>query len=463
MFARHVSAAALLLVSAVSGAGCKSHRSTPASPMAGMTLAGGKQGVSAALADWDGDGVEDKLVGAPYATSASGSLGAVLVYAGQGAGFATEPTAVLTGDDNFGFSVAEVGDLDGDGRADFAVGAIAGDGDVASLAGSVTLFRGGSRGERLAKIAGEVPLARFGLAIAAGDFDGDGHRDLAVGAPFHTQDAALYQAGAVYVFFGPDFSRSVPLHATAAAQGLGWSVAAGDLDADGREDLLVGATGKVLGFYGAAPFAPSLDAPDVIVTGSAGSLGRGLAIVGDVDGDHLPELAIGAPGATFGGGRDSGSLYVVRGGSGPRTVNLDASPADAALLVRVDASGAFNRFGASVVGAGDVDADGKADLAVGAPLADVPGKPLAGRVYLFKGKDLGPGATLTAATAFSGTSGSQGFGSSLWPCDGGRLLIGAPRGEADAGGVAMVDLATGGAVPGGGSGGSDGGAVETCH
>jgi FG-GAP repeat len=387
----------------------------------------------------------------------------VLVYAGTGDGFVTDPTAVLTGDDNFGFSLANVGDVDRDGKDDFAVAAISGDGDGVALSGSVTVFRGGSRGEKLAKLAGDLPMAKFGYAFAAGDFDGDGKRDLAVGAPFHTQDAALYQAGAVYVFLGPDFARRLALYATSATKGLGWSVAAGDLDKDGRADLLVGATGKVLGFYGAATFAPSIAAPDVVLSGSAGSLGRGLSVAGDVDGDGLPEVAVGAPGATFGGGRDAGSLYLVRGGTGPRAVNLDANPADAGLLARIDAAGPFNRLGASIVGVGDIDADGRADLAVGAPLADVPDKLLAGRVYLFKGKDLAPGVTLAAATAFGGVMASQGFGTSLWSCAGGRLLIGAPRAEADAGGVAMVDLATGAAVPGGGSGGPTGGGVEACH
>ncbi|HEY6004210.1 MAG TPA: FG-GAP-like repeat-containing protein [Anaeromyxobacter sp.] len=462
MFARHAGPAALLLAAAALGSSCTSHREKT-SPTDGWTLIGSKQGQSAALVDWDGDGIQDKLVGAPYATSASGSVGAVLVYVGRGSGFATQPAAVLAGDDNFGFSVADVGDLDGDGRSDFAVAAIAGDGEGASLCGAVTVFRGGTRGEKLVKLSGGVPLAKFGYALAAGDFDGDGHRDLAIGAPFHTEDPALYQAGAVHVFFGPDFSRSLQLSATSGAQGLGWSVAAGDLDGDGRADLLLGAAGKVIGFYGSTPFAPSFAAPDVVVGGSAGSLGRALAVVGDVDGDGLPELAIGAPGATFGGGRDSGSLYLVRGGPGPRSVNLDASPADPSLLVRIDGSGAFQRFGASVVAVADLDADGRADLAVGAPLADVPGMPLAGRVYLLEGKDLGPGASLASATAFGGVTRSQGFGSSLWPCAGGRLLIGAPRAEADTGGVAMVDLATGLPVPGGGSGGADGGGNGDCH
>jgi hypothetical protein len=466
---------ALLVAAVALAAGCKSNSKpekspdtstpgvSPGSTPPAMTLAGSKQGLSATVADWDGDGVDDKLVGAPYATGAAGWLGAVLVYAGTGDGFATEPTAVVSGDDNFGYSLSNVGDVDGDGRDDVAVAAISGDGESVSLAGSVTVFRGGSRGEKLAKIAGELPMAKFGYALAAGDFDGDGKRDLAVGAPFHTQDPARYQAGAVYVFLGPDFTRRVALYATSATQGLGWSIAAGDLDKDGRADLFVGANGKVLGFYGAAAFSPSLAAPDVVVTGTAGSLGRALSVVGDVDGDGLPELAVGAPGATFGGGKDAGSIYVVRGGTGPRTINLDASPADASLLVRIDAAAPFNRLGASIVGVGDIDADGRADLAVGAPLADLPGDVLAGRVYLLKGKDLYPGATLAAATTFGGVMSSQGFGASLCAGSGGRLLIGAPRGEADAGGVAMVDLATGAAVPGGGSGGASGGGVEACH
>ena len=113
-----------------------------------------QQGASGGVADFNGDGVEGLFVGAPYAEGSS-LLSAVFVYKGDAGGFAAEPTWTLTGDDNFGYRFANLGDIDGDGTGDFAMTALKGDSEEASLSGSVIVFKGGASGQVLKKLGGE--------------------------------------------------------------------------------------------------------------------------------------------------------------------------------------------------------------------------------------------------------------------------------------------------------------------
>jgi hypothetical protein len=438
----------------------KSGNDTPAT----LNLASSKQGQSIGFADVDGDGILDKIVGAPY-SSTSSEVGSVLVYKGTAAGFSTIPDMVLTGDDNLGYSFVNVGDVDGDGKPDFAVSAIHGDGADVSLTGSVTVYKGGGNGQVIRKLSGEGPMDKFGVAVAAGDLNGDGKPDLIVGAPFNTNDPALYQSGSVYAFFGPDFTTGAKLYASSANKGLGWAVAAGDVNGDGTDDLVISASGKVLVFFGGNPFASGVSAPNITITGASSGFGKSIAVIGDLDNDGKKELAIGAPNAVINNNRDTGSVYIVKG-STVGSVNVEAATPPAALLVRIDGEGLFNRFGSCLTALGDFDADGKPDLAVGAPMADVTTVTgqniLSGKVYVFRGKDVSSSMTVANAAVFNGKVKDQGYGTSL-AVSNGKLLIGGPRSEADAGSVNIVDLATGQAVQGGGSGGVAGGISDCCY
>jgi hypothetical protein len=458
---RHMFFILLYFVAGIAAYGCTSSSTDSASDnQVQIDLAGSKQGQSVAFVDVDGDGIEDKVVGAPYA-SVSSRTGAVLVYKSIEAGYSSAPVMAMTGDDNFGLSVVNLGDVDGDHKDDFAVGAINGSGDTAaSLSGTVTIYKGGSKWQIIKKLAGDGPMDKFGFVIAAGDLNNDGYNDIVVGAPFNTNDPSLYQQGAVYVYFGPDFTKRVPLYASKTNSGLGWAVAVGDINGDGIPDLLISASGKVFGFYGGGNFSPSINSPDVTITSSASGFGKAIAVVGDFDGDGKKEIAIGAPNATINGNRDTGSVYIVKGGAGNRTVNLNAATTD--LIVRIDGSNLFDRFGSSIAVAGDLDGDGKPEFAVGAPMADVNVNDLSGKVYLFKGKDINPSTTLSSSTAFNGMTKNQALGTALAANKKGHLLIGGPRSNADTGGVMMVDVLTGSPVSGGSSGGSTAGGGE-CH
>lgn len=451
-----------LFIAGLAAVGCSGGTGDIADNQVQLDLAGSRQGQSVGFADVDGDGIDDKVVGAPYATVSS-RTGAVLVYKGTEMGYSSAPMMVMTGDDNFGFSFVNLGDVDGDHRADFAVGAINGSGSEPSepsLCGSVSVYKGGNKWQIIRKLAGEEPMDKFGFSLAAGDLDDDGYRDIVVGAPFHTNDPALYQQGAVYVYFGPGFSRQVVIYASQAVSGLGWMVASGDINGDGISDLLISASGKVLGFYGRKSFSPSVDSPDVTMSSSASGFGKAVAVIGDIDGDGKKEIAVGAPNATINGNRDAGSIYIVKGAAGTRSVNLNTPGPD--LMVRIDGNGLFNRFGSSIISTGDPEGDSRPDFAVGAPMADVNAGDLSGKVYLFKGKDISAAGTPANSTVLVGTVKNQGFGTSMATHRSGLLLIGAPRSQADTGGVALIDPVTGKTDPGGSSGGSAGGGGD-CH
>lgn len=427
-----------------------------------LDLTGSRQGQSVGFVDVDGDGIDDKVVGAPYAF-VSDRIGAVLVYKGTATGYGSSPMMVMTGDDNFGFSLVNLGDVDGDHKDDFAVGAINGSGSDdsdSSLCGTVTIYKGGNKWQVIKKLAGEEPMDKFGFSLASSDLNNDGYNDIIAGAPFNTNTPSLYQQGAVYVYFGPDFTRSVALHASTGNKGIGWAVTSGDINGDSIYDLLISANGKVLGFYGGSSFAPSISSPDLTISSSASGFGKAIAVIGDIDGDGKKEIAVGAPNAVINGNRDTGSIYIVKGGDGIRTINLNAASAD--LIVRIDGNGLFSRFGFSIASAGDLDGDAKPDFAIGAPMADVNPGDLSGKVYLFKGKDIGPATTLANSTLFNGMAKNQAYGTALASNKKGQILIGGPRSNMDTGGVSLIDALTGNIVSEGSSGGSTGGGGE-CH
>jgi hypothetical protein len=201
----------------------------------------------ASAGDVNHDGYADVIVGA-YENSARGAgAGRAYVFFG-GARPHDRPDVTLTGasaGDSFGFSVAGAGDANKDGFADVAVGAYH-NGAGGKDAGRVYVYYGGKAPSETAGLVltGEAAGDAFGYAVAAaGDANGDGFADLAVGA--YGNDAGGSAAGRAYVFFGgpgadgvPDFTQT----GEATLDNLGFAVGgAGDVDGDGYADLVVGA------------------------------------------------------------------------------------------------------------------------------------------------------------------------------------------------------------------------------
>ena len=191
--------------------------------------------------------------------------------------------------------------------------------------------------------------AGLGLAVSsAGDVNGDGFDDLLLGAPYH--DENFYDAGRVYVIHGSASGLTAVPDWTAAGQAqagwFGYAVAGGaDLNNDGYDDVVVGTahTDRVFVYYGSATGLPG--EPSWVYKGS-GSVGASVAVAGDVNGDGYPDVVLGAPG--------NDEVLVFAGGAD----GLGSSP-----LTTVSGGG---YFGVSVAAAGDVNADGLADVIVGA-------------------------------------------------------------------------------------------------
>ena len=394
----------------------------------------------AAVPDVNGDGRPEVAVGAPGELSAGGGSGRVYVVdPARGALLRSVVSPSGSPSRSFGTSVAGTCDLNGDGAGDLAVGAptesVADEATNGAFGAGRAYLLSGADGSVLRAFVSPQPEGNgeFGQAVAAlGDVDGDGRCDVVVGAP-----GEFFNTGRAYVFSGATGavlrtldSPIVDRNPGARAVLFGSAVAgAGDVNGDGRPDLVVG-----------APRAQEDDTGTLgagrafILSGADGSVlhrlqpsptlnntefGSAVAGIGDLDGDGRPDVAVGAYSFGFSSLGTPGQAYAFSGASGAALLTLD--PPEAVGDDRYD-----GRYGWSVVGVGDVDGDGRADLAVGAPGEGGVGSGGGeigsgqGRVYVHSGAD---GSVLARyesllADYTPGQSNVQGgFGASLAAAD----------------------------------------------
>jgi len=322
----------------------------------------------------------------------------------------------------------------------FAVGAVNGSGEGASLSGTVSIYEAGINPKKRVSLEGENALDRFGYALASGDLNGDGAADLIIGAPLHSPSPDLYQQGAVYIYFGPSYQNenAIKIASTASNGGIGLSLATGDINGDDREDLLMGASGKVLCYYGGTSF-PS-EAPDVVFSSSDTGFGRAIAVIWDIDHDGYRDIAVGAYQAVIQNTPETGRLFVLKGGPGNRNVNAN-DEASGEVLIRIDGEPNSGQFASSILALKNANENDL--LAVGAVHANGNPWPMTGKVYLFNGNSLVPGATVASAVSLPGNSRDMHLGAFLSAAKGkwgSRLVAGAPSAGSNTGGVCLFDL-----------------------
>lgn len=318
----------------------------------------------ARIDDVNGDGVAELAVGAPNHVGVDGAAGRVQLL--SGADGAVLWTVDGEAGDRLGYALADAGDVDGDGIHDVVIGAPGTDMNAGALR-----LRSGIDGSVLLDIPSPEPGAFLGAAVAgAGDLNGDGQPDVIAGAERADGTDQQANGGVVWAFRGGGGTVLWEARGDAGAR-LGSATAfVGDLDGDGVPDPFVGASDAGAENVGAARVLDGSDgtvrftlAPD----GDGRDFGRFfVASAGDVDGDATPDLYVGDFGA-------------VAAGAGAGRVHIYAG-ADGAPLETIDGAGPGEGFGPGR-GAGDVDFDGVPDLIVGA-YASSAGAPQAGRVFV---------------------------------------------------------------------------------
>ena len=357
----------------------------------------------AAGGDLDGDGVDELLLGASGYNGSGGYYGMVGVLR-PGVDTAIDGGLFTLLHDDAAADFAELvlapGDLDGDGAGDLLFGVpdsmnaedgfvarfgALGSGAAAMSAADLILYSGNASRE-------------VGVAVAGpGDIDGDGVDDLVVGSPYDPD----YGYGAVRRvsgdLTGSWYVTSAASDVVARAPGgrFGYALGGGDVDGDGLGDVFVGApyesasttySGAVYGYVGGFSGGEDFQVFPVVSDIFLGSVDP---LVHDVDNDGYADVILGAPAGS--------AVWVI-----PGTVAGSRSASDVAYATITGDSG--TSFGAALA-AGDLDDDGVAELVIGAPGATA--------VYAFAGP-LAPGSlALTDAAATFDGAGHEGFGASL--------------------------------------------------
>jgi Ca2+-binding RTX toxin-like protein len=416
--------------------------------------AGDHAGASVAdVGDLNGDGVADIGIGAPGAPASDGSrdgAGAAFVIFGSkrpgnvdlatpfGSGFRIDGAAA---GESLGSDIAAAGDVSGDGVPDLLLGASGAANNARTASGSIyALFApprgstalidlatlGQPTGARGYRIDGAAVGDAIGTVVTSvGDQNGDGVPDAALGAS-GAGGATRPGAGSVTVVFGartpagPVDLANLADHGFTIAGAAGGDatgsslIDAGDQNGDGRDDLLIGAPGaSPAGRHGAGSafvvFSPGVpSAVDLAALGTQGyridgaaatdAAGTAVGVAGDVNADGRGDLLVGAANSSASGRTQSGSAYVVLSQATPAPVDLAALGAGGN---RIDGAAAMDRLGLSVIGAGDQTGDGIPDVVIGAPRASSPGRDGGGAVFLVPGRPPAKPPVVTTGTAIS--------------------------------------------------------------
>jgi len=387
--------------------------------------------------DVNGDGYSDVIVGAFVYDSGSAGEGRAFLYLGTLNGLSTSSSWTADGDQadaQFGYSVSNAGDINGDGYGDVIVGAVSYD-NVQVNEGRAFVYQGAVGGLSLgaAWVAeSDQTSASFGYSVqSAGDVNGDGYSDVIVGADLYDNGQTDEGRASVYLGSASGLTTS-PVWTAETDQSssrFGASVStAGDVNADGYSDVIVGALaytngepfeGKAFVYLGSANGLSTSPAWAAESDQASASFGFSVSTAGDVNGDGHSDVIVGAC-RYDNGATDEGRAFTYWGSAS----GLSTNPA---WIAESDLANA--QFGFSVSNAGDVNGDGYSDVIVGAVGYDN-GETDEGRAFTYLGSASGL-ATSPAWTAESDQA-SALFGYSVSSAgdvngDGyGDVIVGAP-------------------------------------